>query len=327
MKKSLLLAAGFAMAMSATAAVEVGFLDAEALDLASKPTLTAGTLLAETENVIMTTSPAVDDAVSTQNPDFAGFKYVVVNGEYIKLVPGIGGSTNGTGNLEGPTGGWMFNFEVKADGHLIVISKISSNKNFYAFEGKLGEAPQALAYTLGMDIQSADYPDLTQVLYTLPATEDGYVDQTAANIDEYTFGGNTIAWPIRIATGNGEAATAGNGTGVMIFPVYAEAGNYIALATGSKMNSCGFVFVPGDPAGELPAVSIYAPVGDSMETETWRVFTGEKPAAPGEDLGGIADIIADNAAADAPMFNVLGQKVDASYKGLVIKNGQKFINR
>lgn len=326
MKKSLLIAAGFAMAFGASAQVEVGFTDSEALGLAGKPTLEASTVLSQTENVTMTNT--LGDAVSAQNPDFAGFKYIVVNGEYIKLVQGIGGSTNGTGNLESQPGGWGYNFEVKADGYLIVVSKISSNKNFYAFEGKAGEGAQPISYTLGMDIQDAtNYPDINQVVYTLPADDMGYVDLASADIDKYTFGVNTVAWPIRIGTGNAEATTAGNGTGMMMFPVYAEAGNYITLATGSKMNTCGYVFVPGNPAEmAVPEVSIYAPVGDSMETETWRVFTGEQPAAPGE-LGGIADIIADQNNADAPMFNVLGQKVDASYKGLVIKNGQKFINR
>lgn len=42
---------------------------------------------------------------------------------------------------------------------------------------------------------------------------------------------------------------------------------------------------------------------------------------------GICDIIVDNADADAPMYNVLGQRVNADYKGLVIKNGKKFINK
>ncbi len=41
---------------------------------------------------------------------------------------------------------------------------------------------------------------------------------------------------------------------------------------------------------------------------------------------GITDIVSD-AAADAPMYNVMGQKVNDSYKGIVIKNGKKFYNK
>lgn len=42
---------------------------------------------------------------------------------------------------------------------------------------------------------------------------------------------------------------------------------------------------------------------------------------------GIADIIASEENVNAPMYNMLGVQVDSSYKGLVIKNGKKFINK
>jgi hypothetical protein len=31
--------------------------------------------------------------------------------------------------------------------------------------------------------------------------------------------------------------------------------------------------------------------------------------------------------ADAPIYNLSGQKVDKSYKGIVIQNGRKFVNK
>lgn len=43
--------------------------------------------------------------------------------------------------------------------------------------------------------------------------------------------------------------------------------------------------------------------------------------------GGIADIIADNDAANSPAFNLLGIQVDENYKGIVIKNGKKFVQK
>lgn len=339
MKKFLLLTAGFAMALAAQAQTEVGFLDSGALGLADKPTLAEGTVLAETANVKMTN--VIGDAVSAQNPDFQGFKTVIVNGEEITLVQGIGGSTNGTGNLDdGPTGGWMYRFEVKADGWLIVPSKISSNKNFYVYEGLIGEDPMPVAYTLGMDLQSKDvyqeidpetekveveinYADIPQIVFSLPADELGYVNREAADIDKYTFGGNTIAWPIRIATGNAKAATAGNGTGVIAFKVYAEAVNYLVFATGSKMNTCGYIFLPCDPDTNTPNISLYAP-----ERTTDDGTVPEKTVVVMDNGGaGVSSVAADAVDVNAPVYNVLGQRVSKDAKGLLIQNGRKFYNR
>lgn len=317
MKKNLLLALGLMASFAVSAQVEVGFITEDKsieLGIENKPTLAAGTVLAATDNVEMVTT--IEDAVSAQNAAFNGFKKIVVNGQEIAISNyGIGGTANGKGDLVTPPSGWSFQFNVKADGYLIVVSKISSNKNFLAFEGAFNGSPAAISYTLGMDIKSDVFPEVSQAIYTLPADKDGYVDMAAADIEKYTFGGNTVAWPIRIATENPEAESAGNGTGVMIFPVWADAESYVVLATGSKMNSCGYVFVPGDT---MPAVSLVCEADENYEAKTITV-TGE---------AGIANIIADeNLDVNAPMYNVLGQRVNESYKGLVIKNGKKFINK
>lgn len=317
MKKFLLLAVGFAMAASAQAQTEVGFLDSEALGLAGKPTLEAGTVLAQTDNVIMTNLNG--DEVSEQQPAFNGFKTVIVNGESINLVTGIGGSTNGKGDFATSPTGWIYNLEVKADGWMIVPSKISSNKNFLVYEGKAGEDPMPVAYTLGMDIQSADYPDIHEVVFTLPGDELGYVNLEAPDIDKYTFGGNTVAWPIRIATQDPEAVSAGNGTGVIAFKVYAEAGNYMVLATGSKMNTCGYIFVSCNPDETTPSVSVYAETAKDTEAERTVVVMG--------DGGSISGVAADEVDVNAPVYNVLGQPVSKDAKGLLIQNGRKFYNR
>ena len=322
MKKSLLLMAGVAVAFSASA-IEVGFMDSEALGLAGKPTLDDMTPLASTENVEMFFY--FGQETSAQNPDFNGFKQVIVNGEAIDIVQGIGGVTNGVCNLDdGPsTGGCMYLFKVKKDGYLIVPSKISSNKNFYVYEGLVGEAPQPVAYTLGMDLQSGDYPDVPSINYTLPADELGYVNREAADIDKYTFGGNTIAWPIRIQTGNAEAASGGSGTGALVFKVFAEAENYFCFATGSKMNTCGFIFVEGNT---LPNVSVYAP---ERTPEEGDVIPAKTVVITGSATGGIDNIATDVKVAEldwnAPVYNVMGQKVSKNFKGIAIQNGAKFV--
>lgn len=41
----------------------------------------------------------------------------------------------------------------------------------------------------------------------------------------------------------------------------------------------------------------------------------------------IADITAENNETYIPAYNLAGQKVDTSYKGIVIKNGKKFVNK
>jgi hypothetical protein len=49
---------------------------------------------------------------------------------------------------------------------------------------------------------------------------------------------------------------------------------------------------------------------------------------PGGDPSGVETIKTNKVwNADAPMYNLSGQKVDKSYKGIVIQNGRKFVNK
>ena len=321
MKKFLLGAAIVATAATANAQIEVGFLNSEALGLANKPTLANDTKLASTENVDMLFPYGQE--VSAQNPDFNGFKQIIVNGQAIDLVQGIGGSANGKGDFAGgpQADGCIYQFSVKKDGWLVVPSKISSNKNFYVFEGLVGNDPLPVAYTLGMDLQSGDFPAIPEIVYSLPADADGYVDLNSPEIDKYTFGGTALAWPIRIATQDAEAVSGGNGTGAIVFPVYAEAENYLVFAVGSKMNTCGFIFVDSDPAGEAPNVSVYCPAseGETPREEKTVVITGSAPDA-------VESISAANSE-NAPIYNLFGQKVGKDAKGILIQNGKKFIRK
>ncbi len=352
MKKSLLLVAGLAVSFAASAAApEVGFIDYSTLIDPSWPTIDvnagkedkdpnflpvmpAGTVLAQTENVTMKT--VIEDPVSAQNSAFNGFKYVFVDGGLIdELCDGVGGNTNGSGNVDQATSGWMFQFDVKKDGWLIVFSKISSNKNFYAFEGRMGENPACIAYTLGMGgMSNKDFPDCKKIFYQVPQDADGYVDLNAADADKY-FNGNVIMWPFEIY--REEISTnkenAGNGTGFMAFPVYADAESYLCFATGSKMNSCGFAFVEG--ATECPAITTAAIVTEGEgDAATKKVvsytFTGEEPDTSVLLQGaGIDNIATDVKAAEldwnAPVYNVMGQKVSKNFKGIAIQNGAKFV--
>ena len=57
---------------------------------------------------------------------------------------------------------------------------------------------------------------------------------------------------------------------------------------------------------------------------TYEVYPIEVPVATG-----ITEIKADKAVLDAnaPMYNLAGQRVDKSFKGVVIQKGKKFLNK
>ena len=335
MKKNLLLAAALCATLSASAAVEVCFIDrANALpDLSDKPEIAEGTVLAKSENVEMTWVNTT--AMNNQNSDFNGIKTILVNGEAVDLVPGVGGEVNPSGVdvFAGPTkSGVQYCFTVKKDGWLIVPSKISSNKNFYAYEGSFEGEMNLMAYTLGMALYGDNAHGKTHDVFTLPADELGYCNLEAPNIQDYLHGGNAIDWPYRIffnvqpdTPEYTDKVNAGNGTGVIMFPVFADAGTYYVFATGSKMNTCGAIFVEGEAQ---PEVSLYGPAteGENPRAEQNYVITGNPQTPP---TGGIDNIATDVKAAEldwnAPVYNVMGQKVSKNFKGIAIQNGAKFV--
>ena len=87
----------------------------------------------------------------------------------------------------------------------------------------------------------------------------------------------------------GENIIAVKSNGTVTFSV-AEGGTYYVLAAGTKMGFYGFKYVIGTSTG-------------------------------------ISDIQAPKSSKDGATFNLLGQKVANDAKGIVIKNGKKFINR
>ena len=86
----------------------------------------------------------------------------------------------------------------------------------------------------------------------------------------------------------GENIIAEKSNGTVTFNV-AKGGTYYVLAAGTRMGFYGFKFTAGTT--------------------------------------GISNINASEAANEAATFNLLGQKVASNAKGLVIKNGKKFINK
>ncbi len=70
-----------------------------------------------------------------------------------------------------------------------------------------------------------------------------------------------------------------------------------------------------------------ASVSGAIKLEGFRISDADGNFGDDYTFDGIADVIADGDDADAPVYNLLGIRVDASYKGIVIRNGKKYIQR
>lgn len=68
-------------------------------------------------------------------------------------------------------------------------------------------------------------------------------------------------------------------------------------------------------------------VASCVLKETAGGFDIENVTITGTGTSGISNINASEAANEGATFNLLGQKVASNAKGLVIKNGKKFINK
>ncbi len=310
MKKNLLLLASLAVAFGASAQVETIFFDSTIVP--EKTTVDGGTVLGQGE--AGTFKVAYTDDWGPQSIAMDNYNAIRINGVDLGKMPsGIGGSTNPAGwsTSTAATGGAVFLFEAAKDGYVTIPSKFSSNKNYWAFEGLAGEGELCLSYTLAIEGVSIGQP----IVYTLPADAEGYLNLAAADIEKYVDG-TSVRWPEKIAFGADAADIKKNGFGVVMFPVYAGC-KYLFGAQGSKMITCGAIFTT-----EKPSVTLY---GIPAEGE-------DAPAEfavnyPGADTSAIESIITDQTVDEnAPIYNVMGQRVTKEYKGILIQNGKKFVN-
>ena len=93
------------------------------------------------------------------------------------------------------------------------------------------------------------------------------------------------------------------------------AGNYI-LAANKDGSEAGFYLL--DEATSLDAGKAYLPASAVSEARARFLFSDDATAIKS---------IATNAADNAVIYNVAGQRVNAAYKGIVIKNGKKYLNK
>lgn len=232
-------------ALCANAQVEVVVTDGTSAGLnETLQPVVAGQVLGSSENVSV--SAAYDDTYKIVSCAFQGYNNITVNGTNVTFDMGVQGNTNPSGqSLEAdastpPTSGAVMQIDVKKDGYIVVASKLSSNKEYYVWEGDANFA-MPVAYSLYMDWSSATLPETPTIEYTLPADADGYLDFTATDINKY-LNGKKIAWPEKIVRGSDVAEVKKNGVGAIVFPVYAEAGTYLVQAAGSKISVPAVLF-------------------------------------------------------------------------------------
>lgn len=310
-KNLLSFAAAAALCTATFAQQEAGIIDATK----SIGSLTAGAAVATSTNVTM--SALYDDtykAVSLQTSGEASsvtehVKSVIIGGITYAVGNGIQGSTNPSnaklGNV--PHAGAMFSISVKADGHLYVIDKVSSSKPIYVVN-------QTDNNTVAYSINAFTASGATTYSFTLPNNgAAGYF----ASIDEYNFGNlteeqqsfvggnksNEILSPAACYTAaEGTGTWSGDATGVVAFPVKANK-TYLFYAAGSKVSCGGFVFDKG--------ASTMTTVEPGADTPT------PNPSAL-KQVKYTPDY-------NAPIYNILGQRVYKGYKGICVQNGHKFV--
>lgn len=112
-----------------------------------------------------------------------------------------------------------------------------------------------------------------------------------------------------------------SGTGVIYFQTR-PGFTYVVMARGSKMTLAGYAFSEKNCLVEVKTETLAADAAEGTEptVEFVKIVDGDK-------MTPIKNIAAFESDADAPMFNLQGQRVGASYKGIVIKGGKKFIQK
>ena len=249
---------------------------------------------------------AIDGAVDITNAFATQHKLVdCKNNDYIKVLidgneiltsGGVQGNDNPKdadgGNpaltLKPAVSGAIIQLDAKKDGWIYIVAKLSTNKQYMVFE-----EGAAMGYKIAMEVKDDRISSSVLNLEIKGEGEYNYIPE-----------GRQVQWVIREYLNDAEAATAGNGLGVIYFPVAKDC-KYLAHATGSKISWSGIYF------SENEAASIKVAKEDGTEFSILA------------DPASVNTIKAD--AQNGAIFNVAGQKVGANYKGLVIKNGKKTI--
>ena len=206
-----------------------------------------------------------------------------------------------TAKVAVPVSGAAFSFKapaswsVEVPHYCYVIHKASSNKNYWVFEDTY-----AIGYHFAQATDGAgQLPSVYS--YDLPVDANNYFDADNSVID----------WAENYYLGDKKTADVkANGLGIIKFEVYGGS-EYIFGAGGSKMTLAAIAF---DEEGITKvAISQSEAAADPIVLQE----AGES---------GIAAVAAAKAE-NGRMFNLAGQEVSKNFKGIVVVNGKKFMNK
>ena len=275
------------------------------LDSENGTALTAGTELASNEFVKI-----VVGADDTYKPQEVAFK--INGGDVFK--GGLQGATNPKDadgaspntSLSAPVSGAFIAIEAKEDGFLYIIHKASSNKAYTVFEegtpigykfAAQGDAATDLGAVYQFELEGEG--ELNEIVQPIDWAEQEFLKATDA--DKYA------AHVTVDAEGNPSwEAIKVNGLGVIAFPVFKDC-EYIVNANGSKITAAGFAFSKADD------------LIISTEDDIVIYKGGGETAIQGAKVATVAG--------NSAIYNLAGQKVNASYKGIVIKDGKKYLQK
>lgn len=354
MKKTYFIAAFAAFSMVATAQT-VCTMDFGALGIEGSTDIPADMLLCEDENGAL--YAAFADNAKPQAIKAGGYDSFQVNsGEALGMGSGLGGSNNPTFSYyeEGaPTAGWVFRYEAKADGYVTVLTKLSPNKQYLVMEGKTGALPYTLGFALNNEGYAFNQPEVTdendenfglinfndnpdnkyfvtgqkqkkneagELLWT---DKDGNVvagerpvwkdendkEQKGKAVMEDVPGTHKPQFPYITV---GLDKNPGNAAGMIQFNVLKDNVYYIC-ALGSKIIIPGFIYT----ADAKPAITFTAEGATPVTLSDKGVQMG---------VEGI-EVDSETLQVNAPIYNLMGVRVNADAKGILIQNGKKFIRK
>ena len=217
--------------------------------------------------------------------------------------------------LKAPVSGAFFKWVAKKDGFLYIIHKANASKSYTVFEegsalgykfAAQGDEATPLGAVYQFEVEGEG--EYNYVSTPIEWAQQEYLKEAdpefyASNWEDVEKDGVTTSTWKKIQNADAKDI---QGLGVIVFPVYAES-EYVFNANGSKMMLAGFAFSANDDLtiATEDGVEIYKGGGETA-------IQGAKVVT-----------VAGNSA----IYNLAGQKVNASYKGIVIKDGKKYIQK
>ncbi len=299
MKKTLTLFAAAISCGIASAQTESAFVTAD--DYATTVAVEDGTEFCKSTSVSMKSAFSNKYTKQALVGESDSFNALAIGEETFRLTAGVQGDTGPSGaKIKAPvTSGAVWQFDVTESGVLYVCAKVNSKKPYYVWNVTDAANASLLGYSISVfDTTGVNYA------YTMPSPSD-------VAFSNYTSSSKIKDAGTCYTEATSKTAWSGDAKGVIAFSV--TAGSYYVYANGSKMVSDGFVFVKG--ATEVATVTTATVAEPEPDPEP-------DPETPST---AVKHITISSLDASAPIYNLLGQRVQKGYKGICIQNGKKFM--